>query len=285
MKTEVADKEDAGEDETVSIKPVEDIDVDIAWLFDEGPAQKNEVSVRSKVKMAQPKKNTVKGVDLKRAQTAEKKSRKVNATVLSRNEEGCGHTEDESRASSCPRAQRHLGSRVKLFEMSGVDMFHRNRRVEIMKKSNSRENERRRDGMCGEMPTSTLGEVKRHVRSSAVGCNTVPEETFREQRRSVEGEEMELYRSEKCGKRKMIQAWRNRRNPRMRRKSNRMRSWINEETKGRIVGEDEGVKYDDRRRKYNGSRWKSEDDRGGTDSRCLTLDVKRGRRGNGGWRQ
>ncbi|XP_069174330.1 general transcriptional corepressor trfA-like [Procambarus clarkii] len=43
-KAEVADEEDAGEDDTVSIQPVEDIDVDIAWLFDEGPAQENEVS-------------------------------------------------------------------------------------------------------------------------------------------------------------------------------------------------------------------------------------------------
>ncbi|XP_069156101.1 uncharacterized protein [Procambarus clarkii] len=284
MKAEVADKEDAEEDETVSIQPVEDIDVDIAWLFDEGPAQENEVSVRSKVRMTQPKKNTVKGVDLKRAQTAVIKGRKVNATVLSRNEERCGQTEDESRASSGPRAQRHLDSRVKLFEMSRVDMFHRKREEKRVKKSNSRENERRRDSMCGEMLTSTLGEARRRVRSSAVGCNTVPEETFRERRR-VEGEEMELYRGEKWGKRKMIQAWRNRRKPRTRWESNRIRSQINEETKGRIVGEDQGVKYDDRRRKYNGSRWKCEDDRGGTDSRCLTLDVKRRRRGNGGWRQ
>ncbi|XP_069171277.1 uncharacterized protein [Procambarus clarkii] len=284
MKAEVADKEDAGEDDTVSIQPVEEIDVDIARLFDEGPAQKNEVSVRSKVRMTQPKKNTVKRVDLKRAQTAEIESRKANATVLSRNEERCGQTEDESRASSCPRAQRHLGSRVKLFEMSGVDMFHRKRRVEIMKKSSSRENERRRDSMCGEMLTSTLGEAKRHVWSSAVGCSAVLEETFRERRR-VEGEEMEWYRSEKCEKRMRIQAWRSRRKPRTRWESNRMRSQINEETQGRIVGEDEEVKYDDRRRKYNGSRWKCEDDRGGTDSRCLTLDGKRRRRGNGGWRQ
>ncbi|XP_069169334.1 uncharacterized protein [Procambarus clarkii] len=282
-KAEVADKEDAGEDETVSIKPVEDIDVDIAWLFDEGPAQKNEVSVRSKVKMAQPKKNTVERVDLSKAQTAEIKGRKVNATVLSRNEERCGQTEDGSRTSSCPRAQRHLDSRVKLFEVSGVDMFHRKPEEKIVKKSSNRESERRRDSMCGEMLTSTLGEVKRHVRSSAVGCSTVPEETFRERRR-VEGEEMELYRGEKYRKKMMMQAWRNRRKPRTRCKSNRMRSRINE-TKGRIVGEDEGVKYDDRRRKYNGSRWKCEDDRGGTDSRCLTLDVKRRRRGNGGWRQ
>ncbi|XP_069182341.1 uncharacterized protein [Procambarus clarkii] len=283
MKTEVADEGDTGEDETVSIQPVEDMDVDIAWLFDEGPAQKNEVSVRSKVKMAQPKKNTVERVDLNRAQTAEIKSRKVNATVLSRNEEGCGHTEDGSRASNCPRAQRHGDSGVKLFEMSRVDTFHRQRGGEIVKKSNSRENERRRDSMCGEMLTSTLGKVKRHVRSSAVECSAVLEETFRERRR-VEGEEMELYRGEKCRKKMMMQAWRNRRKPRTRCKSNRMRSRINE-TKGRIVGEDEGVKYDDRRRKYNGSRWKYEDDRGGTDSRCLTLDEKRRRRGNGGWRQ
>ncbi|XP_069172217.1 uncharacterized protein [Procambarus clarkii] len=283
-KAEVADKEDAGEDDTVSIQPVEDIDVDIAWLFDEGPAQKNEVSVRSKVKMAQPKKNTVKRADLSRAQTAEIKGRKVNATVLSRNEEGCGHTEDESRASSGPRAQRHMDSGVKLFEMSRVDMFHRKREEKIVKKSNNRENERRRDSMCGEMPTSTLGEVKRYVRSSAVECSTVLEETFRERRR-VEGEKMELYRGEKCEKRMMIQAWRNRRKPRTRWRSNRMRSRINKETKGRIVGEDDGVRYDDRRRKYNGSRWKCEDDRGGTDSRCLTLDGKRRRRGNGGWRQ
>ncbi|XP_069160196.1 uncharacterized protein [Procambarus clarkii] len=284
MKTEVADKEDTGEGETVSIQPVEDIDVDIAWLFDEGPAQKNEVSVRSKVKMAQPKKNQVKRADLSRVQTAEIKGRKVNANVLSRNEERCGHTEDGSRASRCPRAQRHRDSGVKLFEMSRVGMFHRQRGGEIMKKSDSRENERRRDSMCGEMLTSTLGEAKRHVWSSAVGCSIVPEETFRERRR-VEGEEMEWYRSEKCEKRMMIQAWRNRGKPRTRWKSNRRRSRINEETKGRIVGEDEEVKYDDRRRKYNGSRWKSEDDRGGTDSRCLTLDVKRRRRGNGGWRQ
>ncbi|XP_069176187.1 uncharacterized protein [Procambarus clarkii] len=284
MKAEVADEGDAGEDETVSIQPVEDIDVDIAWLFDEGPAQENEVSVRSKVKMAQPKKNHVKRADLSRAQTAEIKSRKVNATVLSRNEERCGHTEDGSRASNCPRAQRHRDSGVKLFEMSRVDMFHRKRGEKIVKKSNSRENERRRDSMCGEMLTSTLGEARRRVRSSAVGCNTVPEETFRERRR-VEGEEMEWYRGEKCGKRMMMQAWRNRRKPRTRWRSNKAMSWINEETKGRIVGEDEGVKYDDRRRKYNGSRWKYEDDRGGTDSRCLTLDEKRRRRGNGGWRQ
>ncbi|XP_069159261.1 uncharacterized protein [Procambarus clarkii] len=284
MKTEVADEEDTGEGETVSIKPVEDIDVDISWLFDEGPAQENEVSVRSKVKMAQPKKNQVKRADLSRARTAEIKSRKANATVLSRNEERCGQTEDGNRASSGPRAQRHMDSRVKLFEVSGVDVFHRKPEEEIMKKSNSRENERRRDGMCGEMPTSTLGEVKRYVRSSAVGCSTVLEETFRERRR-VEGEEMEWYRGEKCGKRKMIQAWRNRGKPRTRWKSDRMRSWINAETQGRIVGEDEEVKYDDRRRKYNGSRWKCEDDRGGTDSRCLTLDGKRRRRGNGGWRQ
>ncbi|XP_069176902.1 uncharacterized protein [Procambarus clarkii] len=283
MKTEVADKEDTGEGETVSIQPVEDIDVDIAWLFDEGPAQKNEVSVRSKVKMAQPKKNTVKGVDRKRAQTAEIESRKANATVLSRNEERCGQTEDGNRASSGPRAQRHRDSGVKLFEVSGVDMFHRKRGGEIVKKSNSRENERRRDSMCGEMPTSTLGEVKRHVRSSAVGCNTVPEETFRERRR-VEGEEMELFRGERCEKRMMMQAWMNGRKPRTRWRSNRMSSRIKEETEGRIVGEDDEVKYDDRRRKYNGSRWKCEDDRGDTDSRCLTLDVKR-RRGNGGWRQ
>ncbi|XP_069195601.1 uncharacterized protein [Procambarus clarkii] len=221
-KAEVADEEDTGEGETVSIQPVEDIDVDIAWLFDEGPAQANGVSVRSKVRMTQPKKNHVKRADLSRAQTAEIKSRKVNATVLSRNEERCGHAEDGSRASRCPRAQRHRGS-------------------------------------------------------------AVLEETFRERRR-VEGEEMEWYRSEKCGKRMMMQAWRNRRKPRTRWRSNRMRSRIYEETKGRSVGEDDGVKYDDRRRKYNGSRWKSEDDRGGTDSRCLTLDVKR-RRGNGGWRQ
>ncbi|XP_069170856.1 uncharacterized protein [Procambarus clarkii] len=283
-KAEVADKEDTGEGETVSIQPVEDIDVDIAWLFDEGPAQENEVSVRSKVKTAQPKKTHVKRADLSRAQTAEIESRKANATVLSRNEERCGQTEDGNRASSGPRAQRHRDSGVKLFEMSGVDMFHRNRRVEIMKKSNSRENERRRDSMCGEMLTSTLGEAKRHVWSSAVGCSAVLEETFRERRR-VEGEEMEWYRSEKCEKRKMIQAWMNRRKPRTRCKSNRTMSWINEETKGRIVGEDEGVKYDDRRRKYNGSRWKYENDRGGTDSRCLTLDGKRRRRGNGGRRQ
>ncbi|XP_069186288.1 uncharacterized protein [Procambarus clarkii] len=283
-KAEVADEEDTGEDETVSIKPVEDIDVDIAWLFDEGPAQENEVSVRSKVKMTQPKKNHVKRADLSRAQTAETKSRKVNATVLSMNEERCGHTEDGNRASSGPRAQRHMDSGVKLFEMSGVDMFHRKRGGEIVKKSNSRENERRRDSMCGEMLTSTLGEAKRHVWSSAVGCSIVPEETFRERRR-VEGEEMELHRGKKCGERKMIQAWRNRGKPRTRWESNRMRSRINEETEGRIVGEDEGVKYDDRRRKYNGSRWKCEDDRGGTDSRCLTLDGKRRRRGNGGWRQ
>ncbi|XP_069169002.1 uncharacterized protein [Procambarus clarkii] len=282
-KAEVADKEDAGEDDTVSIQPVEDIDVDIAWLFDEGPAQANGVSVRSKVKMAQPKKNTVKGVDRKRAQTAEIESRKANATVLSRNEERCGQTEDGNRASSGPRAQRHMDSGVKLFEMSGVDMFHRRRGGEIVKKSNSRENERRRDSMCGEMLTSTLGEVERHAQSSAIGCSMVPEETFRERRR-VEGEEMEGYRGEKCGKRMMMQAWRNRRKPRTRWESNRIRSQINEETKGRIVGEDQGVKYDGRRRKYNGSRWKCEDDRGGTDSRCLTLDVKR-RRGNGGWRQ
>ncbi|XP_069173430.1 uncharacterized protein [Procambarus clarkii] len=283
-KAEVADEEDTGEDETVSIKPVEDIDVDIAWLFDEGPAQENEVLVRSKVRMTQPKKNHVKRADLSRAQTAEIKSRKVNATVLSRNEERCGHTEDESRASSGPRAQRHRDSGVKLFEMSGVDRFHRKRGGEIVKKSSSRENERRRDSMCGEMLTSTLGEAKRHVWSSAVGCSIVPEETFRERRR-VEGEEMEWYRSEKCGKRMMMQAWRNRRKPRTRWESNRMRSRINEETKGRIVSEDEEVKYDDRRRKYNGSRWKYEDDRGDTDSRCLTLDGKRRRRGNGGWRQ
>ncbi|XP_069182335.1 uncharacterized protein [Procambarus clarkii] len=283
-KAKVADEEDAGEDDTVSIQPVEDIDVDIAWLFDEGPAQEDEVSVRSKVKMAQLKKNHVKRADLSRVQPAEIKSRKVNATVLSRNEERCGHTEDGNRASSGPRAQRHRDSGVKLFEMSGVDMFHRNRRVEIMKKSNSRENERRRDSMCGEMLTSTHGEVKRHVQSSAIGCSTELEETFRERRR-VEGEEMELYRGEKCGKRMMMQAWRNRRKPRTRWESNRMRSRINEETKGRIVGEDEGVKYDDRRRKYNGSRWKYEDDRGGTDSRCLTLDMKRRRLGDGGWRQ
>ncbi|XP_069160195.1 uncharacterized protein [Procambarus clarkii] len=283
MKTEVADEEDTGEGETVSIQPVEDIDVDIAWLFDEGPAQANGVSVRSKVRMTQPKKNHVKRADLSRAQTAEIKGRKVNATVLSRNEERCGQTEDESRASNCPRAQRHMDSGVKLFEMSRVDTFHRQRGGEIVKKSNNRENERGRDSMCGEMLTSTLGEAKRHVWSSAVGCNTGPEETFRERRR-VEGEEMEWYRSEKCGKRMMMQAWRNRRKPRTRWESNRMRSQINEETKRRSVGEDDGVKYDDRRRKYNGSRWKSEDDRGGTDSRCLTLDVKR-RRGNGGWRQ
>ncbi|XP_069170382.1 uncharacterized protein [Procambarus clarkii] len=44
MKAEVADEGDAGEDETVSIKPVEDFDVEIAWLFDEGPALENEVS-------------------------------------------------------------------------------------------------------------------------------------------------------------------------------------------------------------------------------------------------
>ncbi|XP_069188425.1 uncharacterized protein [Procambarus clarkii] len=283
MKTEVADEEDTGEGETVSIQPVEDIDVDIAWLFDEGPAQENEVSVRSKVKMAQPKKNTVKRVDLSRAQTAEIKGRKVNATVLSRNEERCGQTEDESRASSGPRAQRHMDNGVRLWEMSGVNMFHRKREGEIVKKSNSRENERRRDSMCGEMLTSTLGEAKRHVWSSAVGCSIMPEETFRERRR-IEGEEMEWYRGEKCEKRMRIQAWRSRRKPRTRWESNRMRSQINEETKRRSVGEDDGVKYDDRRRKYNGSRWKSEDDRGGTDSRCLTLDVKR-RRGNGGWRQ
>ncbi|XP_069180969.1 uncharacterized protein [Procambarus clarkii] len=282
-KAEVADKEDAGEDDAVSIQPVEDIDVDIAWLFDEGPAQENEVSVRSKVKMTQPKKTHVKRADLSRAQTAEIESRKANATVLSRNEEGCGQTEDGNRASSGPRAQRHRDSGVKLFEMSRVGMFHRQRGGEIMKKSNSRENERSRDSMCGEMLTSTLGEAKRHVWSSAVGCSTVLEETFRERRR-VEGEEMELYRGEKCRKKMMMQAWRNRRKPRTRCKSNRMRSRINE-TKGRIVGEDEGVKYDDRRRKYNGSRWKCEDDRGGTDSRCLTLDVERRRRGNGGWRQ
>ncbi|XP_069191066.1 uncharacterized protein [Procambarus clarkii] len=283
-KAEVADKEDAGEDDTVSIQPVEDIDVDIAGLFDEGPAQANGVSVRSKVKMAQPKKNTVKGVDRKRAQTAEIESRKANATVLSRNEERCGQTEDGNRASSGPRAQRHMDSGVKLFEMSGVDMFHRKRGGEIVKKSDSRENERRRDSMCGEMLTSTLGEARRRVRSNAVGCSTALEETFRERRR-VEGEEMEWYRGEKCGKRMMMQAWMNRRKPRTRWRSNRMSSRINEETKGRIVGEDEGVKYDDRRRKYNGSRWKYEDDRGGTDSRCLTLDEKRRRRGNGGWRQ
>ncbi|XP_069188096.1 uncharacterized protein [Procambarus clarkii] len=234
--------------------------------------------------MAQPKKNTVKGVDLKRAQTAEIESRKANATVLSRNEEGCGQTEDGNRASSGPRAQRHMDSGVKLFEMSGVAMFHRKRGGEIVKKSNSRENERRRDSMCGEMLTSTLGEAKRHVWSSAVGCSAVLEETFRERRR-VEGEEMEWYRSEKCRKRMMMQAWRDRRKPRTRWKSDRMRSWINAETQGRIVGEDEEVKYDDRRRKYNGSRWKCEDDRGGADSRCLTLDGKRRRRGNGGWRQ
>ncbi|XP_069179608.1 uncharacterized protein [Procambarus clarkii] len=183
-KAEVADKEDAGEDDTVSIQPVEDIDVDIAWLFDEGPAQENEVSVRSKVRMTQPKKNTVKRVDLSRAQTAEIKSRKANATVLSRNEEGCGHTEDGSRASRCPRAQRHMDSRVKLFEMSRVDTFRRQRGEEIVKKSNSRENERRRDSMCGEMLTSTQGEVKRHVLSSAVGCSTALGETFRERRKS-----------------------------------------------------------------------------------------------------
>ncbi|XP_069169325.1 uncharacterized protein [Procambarus clarkii] len=283
-KTEVADEEDTGEGETVSIKPVEDIDVDISWLFDEGPAQENEVSVRSKVKMAQPKKNQVKRADLSRARTAEIKSRKANATVLSGNEERCGQTEDGSRTSSCPRAQRHLDSRVKLFEMSGVDMVHRKRGEKIVKKSDSRENERRRDSMCGEMLARTLGEAKRHVWSSAVGCNTVPEETFRERRR-VEGEEMEWYRGEKCGKRMMMQAWRNRRKPRTRWRSNKTMSWTNEETKGRIVGEDEGVKYDGRRRRYNGSRWKCEDDRGDTDSRRLTLDVKRGRRGNGEWKQ
>ncbi|XP_069173591.1 uncharacterized protein [Procambarus clarkii] len=283
-KAEVADKEDAGEDDTVSIQPVEDIDVDIAWLFDEDPAQENGVSVRSKVKMAQPKKNREKRADLSRAQAAEIKGRKANAAVLSRNEERCGHTEDGSRASRCPRAQRHRDSGVKLFEMSGVDMFHRKRGGGIVKKSNSRENERRRDSMCGEMLTSTQGEVKRHVWSSAVGCSAVLEQTFRERRR-VEGEEMEWYRSEKCRKRMMMQAWRDRRKPRTRWKSDRMSSRIKEETEGRIVGEDEGVKYDDRRRKYNGSRWKYEDDRGGTDSRCLTLDVKRRRRGNGGWRQ
>ncbi|XP_069172546.1 uncharacterized protein [Procambarus clarkii] len=282
-KAEVADKEDAGEDDTVSIQPVEDIDVDIAWLFDEGPAQANGVSVRSKVRMTQPKKNHVKRADLSRAQTAEIKGRKVNATVLSRNEERCGQTEDESRASNCPRAQRHMDSGVKLFEMSRVGMFHRKRGGEMVK-SDSRENERRRDSMCGEMLTSTLGEARRRVRSNAVGCSTVLEETFRERRR-VEGEERELYRGERCGKRMMIQAWRNRGKPRTRWKSSRMRSRINEETEGRIVGEDEGVEYDDRRRKYNGSRWKYEDDRGDTDSRCLTLDVKRRRRGNGGWRQ
>ncbi|XP_069172659.1 uncharacterized protein [Procambarus clarkii] len=282
MKTEVADEEDTGEGETVSIQPVEEIDIDIAWLFDEGPAQANGVSVRSKVRMTQPKKNHVKRADLSRAQTAEIKGRKVNATVLSRNEERCGQTEDESRASSGPRAQRHMDNGVKLREMSGVDMFHRKRGGEMVK-SNSRENERRRDSMCGEMLARTLGEAKRHVWSSAVRCNTVPEETFRERRR-VEGEEMEWYRGEKCGKRMMMQAWRNRRKPRTRWRSNKTMSWTNEEMKGRIVGEDEGVKYDDRRRKYNGSRWKCEDDRGGTDSRCLTLDVKR-RRGNGGWRQ
>ncbi|XP_069173956.1 uncharacterized protein [Procambarus clarkii] len=283
-KAEVADEEDTGEGETVSIQPVEEIDVDIARLFDEGPAQKNEVSVRSKVKKAQPKKTHVKRADLSKAQTAEIKSRKVNATVLSRNEGRCGHTEDGNRASSGPRAQRHRDSGVKLFEMSRVGMFHRQRGGEIMKKSDSRENERRRDSMCGEMLTSTLGEVERHVRSSAIGCSTVPEETFRERRR-VEGEEMELHRGEKWGKRMMIQAWMNRRKPRTRWRSNRMSSRIKEETEGRIVGEDEGVKYDDRRRKYNGSRWKCEDDRGGTDSKCLTLDEKRRRRGNGGWRQ
>ncbi|XP_069177407.1 uncharacterized protein [Procambarus clarkii] len=262
-KAELADEEDTGEGETVSIQPVEEIDVDIARLFDEGPAQANEVSVRSKVKMAQPKKNHVKRADLSRAQTAEIKGRKVNATVLSMNEGRCGHTEDGSRSSSGPRAQRHMDNGVKLWEMSGVDMFHRKREEKIVKKSNSRENERRRDSMCGEMLTSTLGEARRRVRSNAVGCSTVPEETFRERRR-VEGEERELYRGERCGKRMMIQAWRDRRKPRTRWKSNRTMSRINEETKGRIVGKD---------------------DRGGTDSRCLTLDGKRRRRGNGGWRQ
>ncbi|XP_069193672.1 uncharacterized protein [Procambarus clarkii] len=70
MKAEVADEEDTGEDETVSIQPVEDIDVDIAWLFDEGPAREDEVSVRSKVKMTQPKKNHVKRGDLTRGKCA-----------------------------------------------------------------------------------------------------------------------------------------------------------------------------------------------------------------------
>ncbi|XP_069170049.1 uncharacterized protein [Procambarus clarkii] len=80
MKAEVADEEDAGEDEMVSIQPVEDIVVDIAWLFEEGPAQEDEVSVRPEVKMPQPKKNTVKRADLSRAQPAEIKSWKVNTT-------------------------------------------------------------------------------------------------------------------------------------------------------------------------------------------------------------
>ncbi|XP_069160731.1 trans-Golgi network integral membrane protein 2-like [Procambarus clarkii] len=88
MKAEVADEEDAGEEETVSIQPVEDIDVGIAWLFDEGATQENGVSVRSKVKMTQPKKTRVKRADLSRVQPTEIKSRKVNATVLSRSEEG-----------------------------------------------------------------------------------------------------------------------------------------------------------------------------------------------------
>ncbi|XP_069177544.1 uncharacterized protein [Procambarus clarkii] len=68
----------------------------------------------------------------------------------------------------------------------------RKRGEEIVKKSNCRENERRRDSMCGETLMSSLGEVERHVRSSVVECSTVLEETFRERRR-VEGEERELF--------------------------------------------------------------------------------------------
>ncbi|XP_069191560.1 uncharacterized protein [Procambarus clarkii] len=294
----VADEEDTGEDETVSAPPIEDIAVDIAWLFEEGPGQEDEVSVRSKVKMARLKKNNGKRVDLNRAQPAEIKSRKVNATVLSRSEVGCGQTEDKSRVSSCPRAQKHRNNGVKLFEVSGVDMFHEKHGGEIVKKIDSRDNAIRRDDMCGEMLTSTLREVTRQVRTSTMESNAVLEETLRERRR-VEEEETELCRGEK---RMMMQAWMSRRKPRIRWKSERMKSRINEETREGIVSEDGRARYDERRRKYDGSRWKREDDRvkyvdvrlkhdggrlnreddelkheadrGGTDVRCLTLDVK-----------
>ncbi|XP_069166066.1 inner centromere protein-like [Procambarus clarkii] len=128
-----------------------------------------------------------------------------------------------------------------------------------VKKNDSQEEEVRRHSMCRGMLTSTLEEVEQQVRSSAVECNTVLEETLRERGR-VEWDKMEL-----CSRVKreemMMQAWRSGGKSKIRWKSKRIKSRINEETKEGIVGEDEEAKCDDKRHKYDDGKWKREDDR------------------------
>ncbi|XP_069176133.1 uncharacterized protein [Procambarus clarkii] len=72
--SEVADKGDIKGEVTVSTPLREETDVEIAWLFSEGPARENEGMTRSDVKMTRPEKTSVNRVDLEqqeRSSTAE----------------------------------------------------------------------------------------------------------------------------------------------------------------------------------------------------------------------